>query len=65
MVHLSDSDDDVVMPAGPPPGAEIEEDEDSDNDIPMPAGPPPGQSLPPGLFVKFWYICFETDVCKS
>lgn len=30
------------MPAGPPPGAD-EEDEDSDADIPMPEGPPPGK----------------------
>ncbi|TCD68115.1 hypothetical protein EIP91_011568 [Steccherinum ochraceum] len=32
-----DSDDDIVMPAGPPPDA----DDDSDDDIPMPEGPPP------------------------
>ncbi|GLB35772.1 putative WW domain binding protein 11 [Lyophyllum shimeji] len=35
-------DDDIVMPAGPPPG---KEDEDYDvDDIPMPDGRPPGQS---------------------
>ncbi|KAF5375202.1 hypothetical protein D9758_000559 [Tetrapyrgos nigripes] len=34
-----DSDDDIVMPEGPPPGAE--EEVDSDEDIPMPDGPPP------------------------
>ncbi|KAF7793448.1 hypothetical protein EIP86_004560 [Pleurotus ostreatoroseus] len=32
------SDDDVVMPEGPPPGSE---EVDSDDDIPMPEGPPP------------------------
>ncbi|KAI0718855.1 hypothetical protein C8T65DRAFT_569965 [Cerioporus squamosus] len=43
------SDDDIVMPEGPPPG----ESEDSDDDIPMPEGPPPPKpgaqraSLPP------------------
>jgi len=52
---LLDSDDEIVMPPGPPPGATNEE-EDSDDDIPMPEGPPPGQSFPQGLFVSFWYI---------
>ncbi|GJJ13242.1 hypothetical protein Clacol_007493 [Clathrus columnatus] len=54
------SDDDIVMPAGPPPshpGNENEENEDSDDDIPMPEGPPPNKMplllsghppLPPG-----------------
>ena len=37
-----DSDDDIVMPEGPPPGLE-EEPVDSDDDIPMPEGPPPGK----------------------
>ncbi|KAF7964738.1 hypothetical protein HWV62_3398 [Athelia sp. TMB] len=37
-----DSDDDVIMPEGPPP----EEEDDSDDDIPMPEGPPPGQEVP-------------------
>jgi hypothetical protein len=37
-----DSDDDIVMPDGPPPGVE-EEPVDSDDDIPMPEGPPPGK----------------------
>lgn len=36
------SDDDIVMPEGPPPGVE-EELVDSDDDIPMPEGPPPGK----------------------
>jgi hypothetical protein len=54
-----DPDDDVIMPAGPPPGAANEE-EDSDDDIPMPEGPPPpGQPLPQGLFVSFWFIYFS------
>ncbi|KZP25368.1 hypothetical protein FIBSPDRAFT_888176 [Athelia psychrophila] len=35
------SDDDVIMPDGPPP----EDEEDSDDDIPMPEGPPPGMQL--------------------
>ncbi|KAF9654117.1 hypothetical protein BDM02DRAFT_3177050 [Thelephora ganbajun] len=38
----SDSDDDIVMPEGPPPGVE-EEPVDSDDDIPMPEGPPPSK----------------------
>ena len=37
-----DSDDDIIMPEGPPPGVE-EEPVDSDDDIPMPEGPPPGK----------------------
>ncbi|KAI6031531.1 WW domain binding protein 11-domain-containing protein [Pisolithus microcarpus] len=43
--YVSDTDDDIVMPAGPPPGS-------SDDDIPMPEGPPPsvlqnqGSTLP-------------------
>jgi len=36
----NDSDDDIVMPDGPPPGQDERED-DSDDDIPMPEGPPP------------------------
>lgn len=37
-----DTDDDIVMPAGPPPGSNVENgDDDSDDDIPMPEGPPP------------------------
>ena len=39
---ILDSDDDVVMPEGPPPGVQ-EEHVDSDDDIPMPEGPPPGR----------------------
>ena len=38
---IVDSDDDIVMPEGPPPGVE-EEPIDSGDDIPMPEGPPPG-----------------------
>ncbi|RPD65006.1 hypothetical protein L227DRAFT_607610 [Lentinus tigrinus ALCF2SS1-6] len=34
----AESDDDIVMPAGPPPE---EKSEGSDDDIPMPEGPPP------------------------
>lgn len=48
-----DTDDDIVMPAGPPPGSSVENgDGDSDDDIPMPEGPPPsvlqnqGSTLP-------------------
>jgi hypothetical protein len=38
-----DTDDDILMPEGPPPGvAKKEEEEDTDDDIPMPEGPPPG-----------------------
>ncbi|EPQ60302.1 hypothetical protein GLOTRDRAFT_102107 [Gloeophyllum trabeum ATCC 11539] len=49
---LPESDDDIVMPEGPPPGGN-ESNVDSDDDIPMPEGPPPpkpGQDppLPPG-----------------
>ncbi|KAI0830746.1 WW domain binding protein 11-domain-containing protein [Trametes gibbosa] len=45
-----ESDDDIVMPEGPPP--EEEQSDDSDDDIPMPEGPPPprpGQEAPPTL----------------
>ncbi|KIJ65065.1 hypothetical protein HYDPIDRAFT_175126 [Hydnomerulius pinastri MD-312] len=36
------SDEDIVMPQGPPPGASMEDaDSDNDDDIPMPEGPPP------------------------
>ncbi|KAF8846150.1 hypothetical protein BDN67DRAFT_986541 [Paxillus ammoniavirescens] len=36
------SDEDIVMPEGPPPAADMEGAEsDSDDDIPMPEGPPP------------------------
>ncbi|KAL5494574.1 hypothetical protein ACEPAI_35 [Sanghuangporus weigelae] len=51
----SDSDDDIPMPEGPPPGAP-NDDGESDDDIPLPEGPPPGEEensiqppLPPGL----------------
>lgn len=41
----SDSDDDLVMPEGPAPGDESEDessdDSDDSDDIPMPEGPPP------------------------
>ncbi|KAF8746923.1 Domain Homologous E6-AP Carboxyl Terminus with, partial [Rhizoctonia solani] len=50
-----DSDDnDIVLPAGPPPSdlkhqsSDSDSDsEDSDNDIPMPPGPPPPKAPPP------------------
>ncbi|KAL4070733.1 WW domain binding protein 11-domain-containing protein [Scleroderma citrinum] len=39
---LDDTDDDIVMPEGPPPGNDLgKDDSDSDDDIPMPEGPPP------------------------
>lgn len=44
------SDEDIVMPAGPPPSKSDNKDgdddgnDDDDDDIPMPEGPPPGQS---------------------
>ena len=39
---FEDSDNDIVMPEGPPPGASSGElQNDSDDDIPMPKGPPP------------------------
>ncbi|KAI6135497.1 WW domain binding protein 11-domain-containing protein [Pisolithus thermaeus] len=48
------TDDDIVMPAGPPPGSNVENsDGDSDDDIPMPEGLPPSvlqkqsSTLPP------------------
>ncbi|THH00695.1 hypothetical protein EW026_g1872, partial [Hermanssonia centrifuga] len=37
-----DSDEDIVMPVGPPPTSADPEEDDSDDDIPMPEGPPPG-----------------------
>lgn len=38
-----DTDDDIPMPEGPPPGMSKDEEEvDTDDDIPMPDGPPPG-----------------------
>ncbi|KAF8140484.1 WW domain binding protein 11-domain-containing protein [Boletus edulis] len=40
---VGDSDEDIVMPDGPPPGTSQED--GSDDDIPMPEGPPPG-SIP-------------------
>ena len=44
--HPGDEEDDIVMPTGPPPGED--EDEESDEDIPMPEGPPPGkEAVPP------------------
>ncbi|KAI9510822.1 WW domain binding protein 11-domain-containing protein [Russula earlei] len=40
-----DTDDDILMPEGPPPGmSKEEEEEDTDDDIPMPEGPPPGSA---------------------
>ncbi|KAF8580139.1 hypothetical protein K439DRAFT_1415620 [Ramaria rubella] len=52
------SDDDIVMPSGPPPAKTAQEDleVESDDDIPMPEGPPPSDLpllsppplLPPG-----------------
>ncbi|KAF9229029.1 hypothetical protein BS17DRAFT_770931 [Gyrodon lividus] len=39
---VEDSDEDILMPDGPPPTANMEYSEsDSDDDIPMPEGPPP------------------------
>lgn len=44
-IHAEDTDDDIPMPAAPPPGAsKEEEEEDTDDDIPMPEGPPPGSA---------------------
>ena len=40
-IVVADSDDDIVMPTGPPPGQG--EEVDSDDDIPMPEGPPPSK----------------------
>jgi hypothetical protein len=51
MLFCLDSDDDIVMPAGPPPAQANDEDEDSDDDIPMPEGPPPGQAFPQGTLI--------------
>lgn len=51
---LKDSEDDLIMPEGPPPGPAPPgegEDEDSDEDIPMPEGPPPGQEPTPGMYI--------------
>ncbi len=42
MESLGDSDEDIVMPVGPPPTSADPEEDDSDDDIPMPEGPPPG-----------------------
>ncbi|KAF8492015.1 WW domain binding protein 11-domain-containing protein [Russula emetica] len=40
-----DTDDDIPMPEGPPPGMSKDEEEvDTDDDIPMPDGPPPGST---------------------
>jgi hypothetical protein len=44
-VCIEDSDDDIPMPEGPPPGvSRQEEEEDTDDDILMPEGPPPGSA---------------------
>ncbi|KAG8742528.1 hypothetical protein FRC10_001295 [Ceratobasidium sp. 414] len=48
----AESDEDIAMPAGPPPdgvkdGDDDSSSEDSDDDIPMPPGPPPPKSAPP------------------
>lgn len=44
-IYAEDTDDDILMPDGPPPGASREEEEeDTDDDIPMPEGPPPGSA---------------------
>ncbi len=40
-------DDDIMMPAGPPPNGE--DVVDSDEDIPMPEGPPPGREGEPDI----------------
>jgi hypothetical protein len=40
----NDSDDDIVLPAGPPPGLTLGKNDelvDDDEDIPMPDDPPP------------------------
>jgi hypothetical protein len=50
-IDAEDTDDDILMPDGPPPGASREEEEeDTDDDIPMPEGPPPGSAC--GLFTS-------------
>lgn len=44
-VYAENTDDDIPMPDGPPPGMpREEEEEDTDDDIPMPEGPPPGST---------------------
>ena len=43
----SEGDDDVVMPEGPAPSADMSDSDDSDDDIPMPLGPPPPRNVPP------------------
>lgn len=51
MSKTDESDDEIPMPEGPPPGSQhIEKDEDgeeddSDDDIPLPEGPPPPKPL--------------------
>jgi hypothetical protein len=43
--YVEDTDDDIPMPEGPPPGMSKDEEEvDTDEDIPMPDGPPPGST---------------------
>lgn len=40
--RAGDTDEDIIMPQGLPPGNDLEKDvNDSDDDIPMPEGPPP------------------------
>lgn len=40
--RADDTDEDIIMPQGPPPGHDLEKDvSHSDDDIPMPEGPPP------------------------
>ncbi|KAH0838118.1 hypothetical protein J3R83DRAFT_6364 [Lanmaoa asiatica] len=39
---VGNTDEDIIMPEGPPPGASLEDSESGiDDDIPMPEGPPP------------------------
>ena len=51
----ADTDEDIIMPEGPPPGNDLEKGNiDSDDDIPMPEGPPPNaQSMIIGNFPAF------------
>lgn len=44
-LYAEDTDDDILMPEGHPPGtSKEEEEEDTDDDILMPEGPPPGSA---------------------
>ena len=60
---LEESGDDVVMPEGPAPNADMTDSDDSDDEIPMPLGPPPPRNAPPLPKGKYFILYTPYSHC--